>query len=188
MKCIEYVTCYELFAHYKLMPCSSHGSEPYSISHFLFLYSLLIFIFSSFSLLANLSFPNETTYATSYKYLSLESSHDIKTSEGWDWDWKTIGDCWSLMLQNLEMLNLKYRFTRTCFIRHRIANQNSKASQNYHSPEEISSYSWILNSLFLNLTFLVCKQCDGLLWHIKITISFFIVCVFFVGEKYCCMG
>lgn len=146
MKCIEYVTCYELFAHYKLMPCSSHGSEPYSVSHFLFLYSLLIFIFSQF-LLANLSFANETAYATTYKYLSLENSHDIKTSE--EWDWKTIGDSWSLMLQNLEMLNLKYRFTRTCFIKHRIASQNSKASQTYHAPGEISSYSWILNSWFL---------------------------------------
>lgn len=81
MKCIEYVTCYELFAHYKLMTCSSHGTEPYSISHFLFLCSLLIFIFSSFSLLVNLSFANETTSAASYKYLSLENSNDIKTSE-----------------------------------------------------------------------------------------------------------
>jgi len=81
MKCIEYVTCYELLAYYKLMLCSSYGSEPYSISHFHFLCSLLIFIFSSFSLLANLSFGNETASATSYKYLSLANSHDIKTSE-----------------------------------------------------------------------------------------------------------
>lgn len=64
------------------MPCSSRGFEPYSISHFLFMCSLLIFIFfSSFSLLVNLSFANETTSAASYKYLSLENSHDIKTSE-----------------------------------------------------------------------------------------------------------
>lgn len=140
MKCIEYVTCYELFAHYKLMPCSSHGSEPYSISHFLFLCSLLIFIFSSFSLLANLSFANETTSATSYRYLSLENSHDIKTSE--EWDWRTIGDCGSLMLQNLEILNLKYKFARTCIVRHTIAHQNSQASQTFHSPE-VSSYLWL---------------------------------------------
>lgn len=53
MKCIEYVTCYELFVHYKLMPCSSHGSEPHSSYNFLLLCSLLILIFFSFSLFAD---------------------------------------------------------------------------------------------------------------------------------------
>lgn len=164
MKCIEYVTCYELFAHYKLMTCSSHGSKPYSISHFLFLCSLLIFIFSSFSLLVNLSFANETTSAASYKYLSLENSHDIKTSE--EWDWRTNGDCGSLMLQNLEMLNLKYKFTRTYNVRQITADQSSKASQIYSSLEEISSYLWLGTHFIITFPPLVSKQCDRPWWHV----------------------